>query len=213
MSALFCKILPPRLPSGWFLACCLVLATGAPRVSATTVIPPTFDQLVSRSDYIVRATVKSVTAEWRTDGANKHIISKVELEVSEVIAGTPPQPLVLEMLGGKIGTQEMRVEGAPKFQVGDEDILFVHGNGQQITPLVAMMHGRYPVMHDPSTGRAYMAREGRAPLYDEQEVALPMGAASSVKAKQPAAQPLSPEDFVARIKNSRLNSAKTVNEN
>src|ERR1035437_6462420 len=114
----------------------------------TTINQPGFSSLVQQADYIVHATVKSVTAEWSTDGPNKHIITKVELSVQEVIAGTPPQPLVLVMLGGKIGDQELRVEGAPHFKVGDEDILFIHGNGQQFTPLVAMEYGRDPVVHD-----------------------------------------------------------------
>ncbi len=190
-------------------ACAITLALVAPRLSATTVVPPSFDQLVSQADYIVRATVKSVTAEWRTDGVNKQIITKVEVAVNEVIAGTPPQPTVLEMLGGKIGTEELRVEGAPQFKVGDEDILFVHGNGLQFTPLVAMMHGRYHVFHDANTGRAYVARESKAPLYSETETALPMDATSLRKESQPGALPLSPEDFISRIKTSRTKKSAT----
>lgn len=192
-----------RLLAGPILACCLVFAAALPRAAATTVIPPSFSQLVAQSDYIVRAKVKSVNSEWRIDGANRHIVTKVELDVSEVIAGTPPQPLVLEMLGGRIGEDEMRIEGAPKFQVGDEDILFVHGNGLQLSPLVAMMHGRYPILHDAATGRAYVAREGKTPLYNENDVSLPLKAASAIKSAQPAALPLSPEEFANRIKLAR----------
>ena len=178
-------------------ACCAL------PLSATTIIQPSFSKLVQQADYIVRATVQSVTSEWVFDGPNKHITTKVTLDVSEVIAGTPPQPLVLVMLGGKIGNQELRVDGAPQFKVGDEDILFVHGNGVQLNPLVAMAYGRYPVKHDSATGHTYITRENGAPLYNEQEVVLPMGTASALKVSQPAATPLSPEDFKKQIQISR----------
>jgi hypothetical protein len=174
---------------------------------ATTVIPPDFQQLVDQSDYIVRAVVKSVTSEMRSDGPNRHIITKVDLNVTEVISGTPPQPLVLEMLGGTVGAEAMVVEGAPQFKVGDEDILFVHGNGQQFNPLVALMHGRYPIKRDAATGREYMARSNGAALYDEKDVVQPMSdPAPARQALKTNAQPLTPADFVSRIRTAAKNT-------
>ena len=188
---------------------------------ATTVIAPSFTQLVSQADYIVRATVKSVTSEMRTDGVHQHIITKVELDVREVISGTPPSPLVLQMLGGKVGTEEMVVDGAPKFKVGDEDILFVHGNGRQINPLVAMMHGRYPIIREAGTGREFMTRSNGTPLSNEQEVAQPMaGSISRAATLSPAAATapvtapaLSPAEFTSRIKAALSQSARPKSEN
>ena len=83
-----------------FLLVGSVLFLGAAPVRATTVVPPKFSELVNESDYIVRAAVKSVTSEWRGVPGQGSIYTLVELDVREVIAGTPPQPLVLEMLGG-----------------------------------------------------------------------------------------------------------------
>ena len=181
---------------------------------ATTVIPPDFQQLVSQSDYIVRAVVKSVTSEMQTDGQSRHIITKVELDVREVISGTPPQPLVLEMLGGRVGAEEMVVQGAPQFKVGDEDILFVHGNGQQINPLVALMHGRYPIKRDAATGREFMARSNGEALYDEKDVVQPMAETALVqRALKANAQPLSAADFVSRIKTAARNTPRPPLQN
>jgi hypothetical protein len=97
------------------------------RAHATTVIQPTFEKLVGSSDYIVRAVVKSVDSEWRENPeqpGRRYIASKVTLDVREVIKGTPPNPLVLDLVGGRIGDQELVVDGAPKFQAGQENILF-----------------------------------------------------------------------------------------
>lgn len=176
------------------------------RLLATTVIPPSFDQLVNESDYIVRAVVKSVDSEYRTtDAGGKKIVTMVALDVKEVIAGTPPKDVVLEFLGGRVGNERMVVEGSPQFKVGDEDILFVRGNGHTIVPLVAMMHGRYPVMREAGTGRRYMAKGNRVPLTDTAEISQPITKAESAAMKAPAeaaAEAMTPEQFIQQIKSA-----------
>ncbi|MEO6993561.1 MAG: hypothetical protein ABI273_08020 [Lacunisphaera sp.] len=189
-----------------WLALSCVFCLGSTVMHATTVIPPAFDELVHQADYVVHAVVKSVTCEWQSDGRNRHIMTKVELEVKEVIAGSPPSPLVLEMLGGKIGDLQMLVHGVPEFKVGDEDILFVHGNGSQLCPLVAMSHGRYPIKHNAKSGRAYMARANGESLYNEQQAARPMIAPGVNQEQAAAVLPLSPEAFISKIRFSRRNN-------
>ena len=186
-----------------FMLVSFILFWGAAPAPATTVVPPTFSELVNESDYIVRAVVKSVTSEWRGAPGQGSIFTRVELEVREVIAGAPPQPLVLEMLGGKVGDQEMAIQGAPRFSVGQEDILFVQGNGKNVYPLFAIMHGRYPIRKEAGTGREYMTRSNEVPMQDVDEVALPMaeGPAAEIqrRMKNPA-QALTPAQLVQRVK-------------
>ncbi len=187
----------------WLLSVCLILPWTAVPSRATTVIPPEFPQLVNESDYIVRAVVKSVTSEWRGPKGQGSIFTLVELEVREVISGTPPQPLVLEMLGGKVGDQEMTLQGAPRFRVGQEDILFVQGNGRNIHPLMAMMHGRYPIRKEPGTGREYVVRSNEVPLEDTAEVALPMAEGTAAELQRRMKNParaLTPAQLVQRVK-------------
>jgi len=178
---------------------------------ATTVNAPQFDDLVSQADYVVRAKVTAVASEWQTDGDNTHIITKVTLAVSDVIKGTPPQPLVLQMLGGTVDGVTMRVEGAPRFNVGEEHIFFIHGNGTQFTPLVALMYGSYPVFADTKTGNTYVLRSNGMPLYSEQDVSLPMSKAGA-KAQNAGAKPMSPEAFASKIRNSVNTSSSHANQ-
>jgi hypothetical protein len=175
------------------LAFCLASLRGL----ATTVTAPDFDSLVGQADYVVRAVVKSVSSEWRVDGANRSIITNVELTVREVIKGSPPAPLVLQMLGGSIGGTTMVVEGAPTFKVGDDDILFIHGNGQQFSPLVGIMYGRYPISHDSASGQDYVLRSNGSPLYDSKDVTKAMTSAA-----QSAAHPLTAAEFAGKIRAS-----------
>jgi hypothetical protein len=178
----------------------LVLGLGAALAArATTVVPPEFSTLVNGSDSIVRARVKTVTAEprARTDGNGTKIVTRVEFEVLEVVAGTPPTPCILEFLGGRVGTAELVVHGMPRFHVGDEDVLFVSGNGRTICPLYAMMYGRYPILTDAATGQKYVARADNLPLRNTAEIgralqettdtARPAGTASAGGGLSPAA--------------------------
>jgi len=179
------------------------------RSLATSVVAPDFGSLVGQSDYVVRAVVKSVTCEWREHNGQQYIASKIELEVREVIKGTPPSPLVLDVVGGKIGDEELTVEGAPKFLVGDEDILFVQGNGRQVYPLTAMMHGRYPIFRDAKSGERLVLRSNGMPLYSEQDVSLPMTKLSAVKEQDPAAKPMTADNFIRKIREAGPDSRHT----
>ena len=180
----------------------LTLLFLAATARATTVVPPDFPALVNKSDYIVRAVVKSVTVEERTMPARTQMIfSLVELQVKQVIAGRPPSPLVLTVLGGKLNGRELAIEGAPQFTVGDEAIYFVQGNGRQIYPLTSMMHGLYPIRKEKGTGREYVSRSNGMPLRAVNEVARALADAPAAPSRgQLAAQALSPGDFAQGIR-------------
>ena len=119
---------------------------------ATTVIPPSFDDLVSRAEMIIQGSVTDVRSEWTGEGAQRHIMSYVTVKVEDAIKGNPGASVTLRMLGGTVGAETMQVSDAPKFKVGDRDILFVENNGTQFIPLVGIMHGRFKIKKD-ETGR------------------------------------------------------------
>lgn len=187
----------------------LVLTLDPTPARATTVIAPDFEHLVSGADYVVRAVVKSVTSAYRDTPQGKAIFTKVELQVLETITGTPPSPLVLEMLGGTVDGRTMRVDGTPQFHVGDEDILFVQNNGRQFYPLVGIMNGKYPVKQDAQTGAKYVARSNGTPLFSATEVKSDMTSTATAQSQHAGQAPLSPADFANQIrsmKNSQLNA-------
>ena len=125
----------------------LITAVAAilPGLRATTVIPPTFDELVDQAEIIFQGDVTRVRSEWVGEGAQRHIMSYVTFKVEESLKGNPGQSYTVRMLGGTVDGETMGVSDAPKFQVGDKDILFVQNNGSQFIPLVGIMHGRFHV--------------------------------------------------------------------
>jgi hypothetical protein len=193
----------------------LSLAFFAPFLRATTVEPPSFDTLVNQSDYVVRAVVKTATPEWKERGGKSYISTHLELEVREIIRGTPPSPLTLDLLGGKIGDVQFAVTGMPIFEVGDESVLFVYGAEKKLYPLVAMMHGVYPILRDAKTGQSYMLRANGMPLYSTADVSLRMDQPSATLRQKNAAtvRPLTPSAFAQEIRQRSARNQPNIREN
>lgn len=190
----------PRLP----LLLCLALALVG-RAGGSSVIAPEFDDLVNQAGYVVRAVVVSATPEWRENPAQpgqRYIATRVELEVREVIKGSPPRPLVLSTVGGRIGDAELRIAGSPEFVVGTEAVYFLHAGDTMVSPIVALMYGAYPVRRDPRTGREVMLRANGRMLYSERDVSLPLAQPSPEILRNPRARPLTAAQFAARIRHS-----------
>ncbi len=139
------KTLRPTL-----LILCALLALVPAR--ATTVIPPSFDQLVDQAELIFQGTVIDVKARWVGEGGQRHIVSYITLMVEDAIKGNPGVTYTIRMLGGTVDGETMQVSDSPKFETGDRDILFVEHNGTQFVPLVGIMHGRFRVLPDKASG-------------------------------------------------------------
>jgi hypothetical protein len=185
-----------------FLA--LVLSA-APSLRATSVVPPSFPELVAEADGIYRGRVTSIQARRvpMPDGEGSVIKTFVTFAVERALKGPEQTQLTLEFLGGTIGDETITVTGMPKFNVGAREIVFVQKNGVQFCPLVAVMHGRYRVLRDEATAREHIARDNGAPLTDVSDVQLPIAnlpepvrAASTLSS---AARALTPDAFEASI--------------
>lgn len=145
----------------------LLLGAGLALVSvrATTVIPPTFDQLVTDAELIFQGTVTDTHSQWAGAGAERHIMTQVTFQIEDAIKGAPGKSYTIQMLGGTVDDETMEVSDAPRFKIGDRDILFVEHNGTQFVPLVGIMHGRFHVQTD-AAGHDVIAKDNGAFLAD-----------------------------------------------
>ncbi len=158
---------PQRLAS--LLLCCVIALRIIGLASATTVIPPSFDELVSSAQVIFQGTVTGVRSEWIGEGAQRRIVSYVTFKVEDAFKGAPGDQITLRMLGGTVDGHTMQVSDAPTFKVGDRDVLFVENNGTQFIPLVGIMHGRYRVRED-DAGRDVILTNKGTPLVSLDQV-------------------------------------------
>src|SRR5438552_9075562 len=145
---------------------------------------------------IFQGTVTGVRSEWTGEGAQRHIMTYVTVKVEEAIKGNPGASVTRRMLGGTVGAETMEVADAPKFKVGDRDILFVENNGTQFVPLVGIMHGRFRVKKD-EAGRDAVFTNGGSPLSDVTQLGKNEAEASAGRA-------LSTGEFKQAIQNKDL---------
>jgi hypothetical protein len=161
------------------ILCASLVATSS---RATTVIPPTFDQLVTEAELIFQGSVTDVRSQWMGEGAEHRIVTFVTFAIEDAIKGTPGNSYTMRMLGGTVDGETMEVSDAPKFKVGDRDILFVEHNGTQFIPLVGIMHGRFHV-----TTNETVTKDSGAPVADVAKLGTDENAAVSGKALSTAA--------------------------
>jgi hypothetical protein len=136
------------------------------RITATTVIPPTFEQLVQQAELIFQGTVTDVKSIWEGEGAQRHIDTYVTFQVADSVKGDAGSSYTIRMLGGTVGDETMMVTDSPKFSVGDREILFVEHNFDQFVPLVGISHGRFHVQSDKETGRDIVVNAEGEPVRD-----------------------------------------------
>jgi hypothetical protein len=154
---------------------------GMNSLPGTTVIPPTFDDLISRAQVIFQGVVTDVRSQWAGEGAQRSIVSYVTFKIEDAVKGNPGGTYTIRMLGGTVGDQTVEVTDSPKFKVGNRDILFVENNGSQFVPLVGIMHGRFRIQHDQSGHDVVMTNEGE-PLSDVLQLGRDEHAATAGKA-------------------------------
>ena len=131
--------------------------------SATTVIPPTFEQLVGQAEFIFQGTVTNTQSVWTGEGAQRHIETYVTFQVEDNVKGQAGASYTIQLLGGTVGDETLEISDTPKFKVGDRDILFVEHNNDQFVPLVGISYGRFHIQRDQQTGRdVLLTDEGEA---------------------------------------------------
>lgn len=157
------------------LAC---LALTLPALRATTVIPPTFDQLVNQAELIFQGTVTDLRPQWMGEGAERHIVTFVTFKIDDPIKGALNESYTIRMFGGTLDGQTMEATDTPRFKLGDRDILFVENNGTQFVPLVGIMHGRFRIQKEAS-GRENVSKDNGAPVSDLAKLGLDEKAAAT----------------------------------
>ena len=140
------KVLAP-IPTLLVVAACAVAAP----VSATTVVPLTFDELVQNAREVFIGEVVSTHSAYADTREGRAIVTLVTFRVDDALKGGLQTQTSLEFLGGTIGDVTMAIAGMPEFRVGDRDVVFV-GNRSEASPVVGMMQGRFRVMRDPIRG-------------------------------------------------------------
>jgi hypothetical protein len=171
---------------------------------ATTVIPPTFEEMADRAELVFAGKALASRAEWRTVGTNRVIFTLVEFETEEVLKGNARKSVTLKFLGGTIGDATLKITGVPRFNAGDRVILFVEKNGVQFSPVVGVFHGKFGLRKDEKSGRDMVLMHDGKPLRDVAEISGGEGAEFGPKRAKvvipPDREPMSVDAFKEQIR-------------
>lgn len=144
----------------WLVLLCSLLMTGVAR--STTVIPPTFESLVSTANTIFVGEVMDVRSDWVNTRQGRAIKTRVTFKVEDVWKGTSGTVTQLEFLGGTVGEMTMKVHGMPEFHEGQRSVLFVSPNVRAASPLVGFWHGRLRIERDLNGVDRVRTHDGRS---------------------------------------------------
>jgi hypothetical protein len=165
------------------------------RVTATSVIAPTFEQLVQQAELIFQGTVTDVKSVSEGEGAQRHISTYVTFQVEDIVKGNPGKSYTIRMLGGTVGDLTMEITDTPKFHKGDREVLFVEHNYDQFVPLVGINHGHFRVQRDDASGRDILLNGEGEPVRDLTKLGHNEEAATTDDVRQA----ISPDDLKSSI--------------
>ncbi len=158
---------------------------------ATTIRPPSFEELVDLSGRIVRAEVVEVRPFEDSHEEDRIVRTEIILNVLESFDGNVPVgELRIRHLGGEVNGLRLEVGAMPKFESGKEVVLFLHSEGRFICPTVGWGHGKYRVDRTASDGVARIIRSNGLPLQSIAQVAEPIhGGPMKAQSFDPLSQP------------------------
>lgn len=134
-------------------------------LNATSIVPMTFDELVAKASTIFRGEVVDTRSEWRDIDGSRGIVTIATFTVTSVLKGPASSVIELELLGGAIGNETMRIAEMPTFQKGDRAIIFTAG-ADHLSPIIGFSQGRFPILIDFASGRDVVTTPSGRPLAD-----------------------------------------------
>jgi hypothetical protein len=158
----------------WLPVLCVgALLLGARIASPTTVIAPTFDELVAKAQTIFVGRAVDTRSEFEYSSSGRSIVTHVTFSVERVLKGQVGLQTELTFLGGTVGDIRMEVAGMPEFRVGDRDLLFVSSQVHAASPLVGLAYGRFRLVRDPVTGADQVRTHDGRPVVSIEDIGKP----------------------------------------
>lgn len=147
--------MPPMKAFRWVLSATLAAALGWQGQSAATVVQAIpLGELVSMSEWVVFATVKSSRSHFETIGGSRRMVTDTLIQIDRAV--TPNRAstnfetgtLTVRTLGGTVGEVAQVVLGEAVLPSGTQQLLFLDEGRDSTFRVSAMAQGQYPVTHD-----------------------------------------------------------------
>lgn len=127
----------------------LLLLVPAGRAAASTVVAMSLEQMSERAETIFVGRVTGTRADWNAE--RTRIYTYVTFEVDRYLKGGGDSKVAtVRLLGGRVGPYLAMVPGTPRFDMGEEVLLFCAGGGARIPAVVGMSLGKFTIVTDAS---------------------------------------------------------------
>ena len=128
-----------------------IVASGlATTLNAITIVPMTFEQLVSEAAAVVYARVADVRGRWTAD--RQSIDSIITLEALQYLKGNLGPMVAMRLPGGEAGGVINVLPGAPTLREGELVVVFLKARGPALLTTLGLSQGIFRVGRDPRTG-------------------------------------------------------------
>lgn len=130
---------------------------GVRGAESSTVLYQTLEEMVRAADQIVTGRVVGVRSQ--VNARRNAIHTFVTIEADEYLKGGRGGNLVtLRILGGEAEGYRLVVPGAPRFQVGEEVLVFSQGGAGRIPSVLGLAAGKFTLERDFGTGDRFVTR-------------------------------------------------------
>jgi len=133
-----------------------------PSAHALSVVPRSFDELVTLADLVIVGTVSAQQSRFDTP-EQAHISTYVTLSDLQVVKGALDDPqYTLRIAGGVVGDRAEEYPGLPQLVTGQPYVLFVRGNQRDFFPVVGIHQGVYHIVKDAAGREVVLPLQGDA---------------------------------------------------
>jgi hypothetical protein len=129
-----------------------------PAIRATTLARLSLDQLAAGSDAVVRVRCAGAESRWE----NGSIWTVTTVEVVETMKGNLPREITVRLPGGRVGHLTAAVEGVPKFNPGDEAVVFLERSRAGGFTVAGWVEGTFRISSDSRTGGETVTQDSSA---------------------------------------------------
>jgi hypothetical protein len=136
-----------------------VAVLAASSVRATLMRPLSVAELAGHADLVLRGRVAAVEVRW--DRSGRIPITFVQLEVLEVLEGQLPpfRTVTLAQPGGEADGVALDYAGRPRFEPGEETVVFLSRRGTNRFIPVGLAQGKFRLGSPDGNGRRPLSRD------------------------------------------------------
>lgn len=180
--------------------------------SASTVLEVGFDRLSKSAANVVSGEILSIVPEQGENGLlYSNVTLRVTRSVPERLVG---RPMTVRMVGGEMNGQRMYVQGMPRFEIGDEVVLFLNRETASVMgPTVGLWQGVFYLGRDKATGEEFVLDHLRRPVMGlasdnslMRGAELPEGVSLKALSLDGGREPLAADRFFERVRDFRSGS-------